>query len=111
MNRILAALLAIVAVTASAANAEPISWPQELDAGSGAAVIVYQPQIETFSGNAIEARAAVAVKTPESDNVPVFGAIWMQARLDVRRIRSCVSADDQWHPSGTFLGMSHHHTG
>ena len=85
MNKILAALLAIVAVTASAANAEPISWPQELDADSGATVIVYQPQVETFSGNTIEARAAVAVKTPESGNVPVFGAIWMQAKLDVDR--------------------------
>ena len=85
MNKILAALLAIVAVTASATHAEPISWPQELDADSGATVIVYQPQVETFSGNAIEARAAVAVKTPESGNVPVFGAIWMQAKLDVDR--------------------------
>ena len=48
MIKILAGLLAIVA--ASAAEAEPISWPQELDADSGATVIIYQPQVETFSG-------------------------------------------------------------
>jgi hypothetical protein len=85
MNKIITGLLAFVSIAAGTATAEPISWPQQLDADNGATVIVYQPQVETFSGNALEARAAVAVKTPESGDVPVFGAIWMKARLDVDR--------------------------
>ena len=84
-KNILAALLAIAASAAGAAEAQLVSWPQQLGAEDGATVIVYQPQVEAFSGNALEARAAVAVKTPESGNVPMFGAIWMQARLDVDR--------------------------
>ena len=85
IRRVVAALLAVVVIATNAAQAETISWPQQLDAKDGATVIIYQPQVETFSGNALEARAAVAVKTPESGNVPVFGAVWMQARLDVDR--------------------------
>ena len=84
-KRAVAALLAIVSIAASVARAEPVTWPQQLDAEGGSTVIIYQPQVETFTGNAIEARAAVAVKTPESGDVPIFGAIWMQARLDVDR--------------------------
>jgi hypothetical protein len=85
IKQVVAALLAFVAVIASVAQAESVSWPQQLDAENGTTVIIYQPQVEAFSGNELEARAAVAVKTPEADNVPVFGAVWMQARLDVDR--------------------------
>ena len=78
-------LLAIVAAVTQAAQAELVSWPQQLDAADGTAVIVYQPQVEAFSGNEMEARAAVAVKKGDSESAPVFGAIWMRARLDVDR--------------------------
>jgi hypothetical protein len=63
------------------ALAENISWPQEIVAGNGAVVIVYQPQIEEFSGNDLVGRAAISVKKPEADNVPVFGA----AKIDTDR--------------------------
>ena len=85
LNKIITGLLALVSIAAGTATAEPISWPQQLDADNGVTVIIYQPQVETFSGNAMEARAAVAVKTPESGDVPKFGAIWINARLDVDR--------------------------
>jgi hypothetical protein len=85
MKRFITGLLATVAVATSTAGADLVSWPQQLDAEDGATVIIYQPQVEAFSGNAIEARAAVAVKTSESGDVPVFGAIWMKAKLDVDR--------------------------
>jgi hypothetical protein len=67
------------------ALAENISWPQEIVAGNGAVVIVYQPQIEEFSGNDLVGRAAISVKKPEADNVPVFGAIWFEAKIDTDR--------------------------
>ena len=84
-TRLTATLLAIVVAVTQAANADPVGWPQQLDAEDGAAVIVYQPQVESFSGNELEARAAVAVKKADAGSVPVFGAIWMRARLDVDR--------------------------
>ena len=91
----------LVAASLLAANAQAqnVTWPQQLDAEGGATVIIYQPQVEEFSGNAIEARAAVAVKSAATGDAPVFGAIWMSARLDVDRdsrtavIRS-ISVDD-----------------
>ena len=59
-------------------------WPQQLTADSGAVLVIYQPQVEEFTGNSLEARAAVSVKeTP--DAAPVFGAIWIKARIDTNR--------------------------
>jgi len=67
------------------AQADNISWPQEIVADNDAVVIVYQPQIEEFSGNDLAGRAAVSVKKAETDNVPVFGAIWFEAKIDTDR--------------------------
>ncbi len=65
--------------------AEAAEWPQELEAGDGSVVLIYQPQIEIFSGNNLEGRAAVSVKSQATNNVPVFGAIWIVAELDIDR--------------------------
>ncbi len=67
------------------AHTQETSWPQEFSGENGAAVIIYQPQVEVFTGNSLEARAAVSVKTSAADNTPVFGAIWIKARLDTNR--------------------------
>src|SRR5210317_1194324 len=84
MNSRLICLNLLTAI-AAAAQADEFSWPQELAADNGDVVIIYQPQVEIFSGNDLEARAAVSVKSPDTDNVPVFGAIWFKARLDTDR--------------------------
>jgi hypothetical protein len=84
MNSRLICLTLLTAI-AAAAQADEFSWPQELAADNGDVVIIYQPQVEIFSGNDLEARAAVSVKSPDTDNVPVFGAIWFKARLDTDR--------------------------
>ena len=78
-------LVAIAMLQAASANAEPVSWPQELVSDTGFIVTIYQPQVEAFSGNSLEGRAAVAVKKPEDPGMPVFGAIWFTARLDTDR--------------------------
>ena len=77
--------LGLLALVVPAAEAELVSWPQQLDGENGATVIIYQPQVESFSGNNIEARAAFSVKAPATENVPVFGAIWIEAKIDVDR--------------------------
>ena len=79
------ALFALLLAVAASTQAQEINWPQELVADDGSVVVVYQPQIEEFTGNTIEGRAAVSVKRPASGNVPVFGAVWFAARIDTDR--------------------------
>lgn len=58
-------------------------WPKEIQAGK-AAVVMYQPQIESFEEDKLGGRAAVMVKETE-DSEPVFGAVWMDARVSTDR--------------------------
>ena len=78
-------VLGLLAVVGPTAEAELVGWPQQLAGDNGAVVIIYQPQVESFSGNSIEARAAISVKSPATENAPVFGAIWIEAKIDVDR--------------------------
>jgi len=59
-------------------------WPKEI-VGPQGSVLLYQPQVERFDGNVLEARAAVSVKTKANEGAPVFGAIWIVARVDTDR--------------------------
>ncbi len=77
-------MLTLIAMV-SAVQAQEIVWPQELVGDEGSVVLIYQPQVEEFSGNSFEARAAVSVKTPATGDVPVFGAVWIDAKLDINR--------------------------
>ena len=61
------------------ATDEPMGWPRELDTARGV-ITVYQPQIESFKGDILEARAAISVEKKE-DDPPVFGAVWLKARM------------------------------
>jgi len=70
---------------ASLSHANGASWPQEIVAESGAVVLLYQPQVEEFSGNDLVGRAAVSAKSAATGNVPVFGAIWFEAKIDTDR--------------------------
>jgi len=70
---------------AHAAQSQEMDWPQEIVGENGAVVVIYQPQVEAFSGNDFEARAAVSVKTPSSGDVPLFGAVWIKSKLDTNR--------------------------
>ena len=74
-----AALLLLSCATAFAAT-----WPQELTSDGGEVIRIFQPQIESFSGNTLEARTAISIETSTTSG-PMFGAIWMVARLDSDR--------------------------
>lgn len=54
-------------------------WPKSLQTEKYE-IIIYQPQIEAFAGNALESRAAVAVKPTGSDEM-IFGAMWFESVL------------------------------
>ena len=75
----------LIIALATSVQAASISWPQEVVADDGTIVLVYQPQVEEFSGNSLAGRAAVSVKSPSTANAPVFGAIWFEAKIDTDR--------------------------
>ena len=80
-----AVLLSVLIGLTTMAQAQDISWPQELVGENGGVVIIYQPQVEVFTGNNLEARAAVSVKSSQTGDTPVFGAVWIEAKLDTDR--------------------------
>ena len=78
-------VIALVAVLAGAtgALADDPGWPREIIT-PGAAIVIYQPQVETFSENDLTSRAAVSVKATDKEE-PVFGAVWFEARINTDR--------------------------
>jgi hypothetical protein len=66
-------------------------WPRQF-VGDGHVVTVYQPQIEKWEGNTIEARAAVSVETAASPQQH-FGVVWFSAQTQVDRQNRLVALD------------------
>jgi hypothetical protein len=73
---IVSLLLAVTAV----AMAEDGGWPREIPTDKGK-LLMYQPQIDLFSGNIVEGRAAMAF-TAKGAKEPVFGSFWFKAMLN-----------------------------
>ena len=68
------------------------NWPREIKTSKGI-VVIYQPQVESFSGDQLEARAAMAI-TPKKSNKPVFGAAWFNCRVSTDRTTRMVVLDE-----------------
>ena len=66
-------------------------WPRDLNFERGV-ITIYQPQIESFVKNKIEARAAIAIKV--DDKAPVFGAMWFSSRAVTDRDERIVVFDN-----------------
>lgn len=60
-------------------NPEENPWPKKIETDKGK-IIIYQPQVESYTDNTLEARAAVSVTTKEV-TAPVFGAMWFDCRV------------------------------
>ncbi len=54
-------------------------WPREVLSTEGT-ITMYQPQIESYSGDSLKARAAVSIVKNDTDE-PVFGAIWVRCTV------------------------------
>jgi hypothetical protein len=65
-------------------------WPRDLTFNKGV-ITIYQPQIESFAQDKIEARAALAVKI--KDKAPVYGAMWFSSRAVTDRDERVVVFD------------------
>jgi hypothetical protein len=70
-------------------NAQSSSrWPLRLEAPEGL-ITIYQPQLTSFDGNQLKARAAVSVLAPGQQD-PTFGALWMESRVSTDRVARTV---------------------
>jgi hypothetical protein len=77
-------LLVLAAGVARAAAITPDPWPREFTTPKGNKAVMYQPQIETFKGDTITGRAAVAV-TKKGEKTPKLGVIFFAANVSVDR--------------------------
>ena len=71
--------------------ADAYAWPREFDAG-GDHYAIYQPQVERWENDALEARAAVAVTRPGSPDAD-YGIITLTARTEVEKDIRMVTLD------------------
>ncbi len=78
------------------------AWPRQIDA-NGTTVLVYQPQIDKWQDNRLEARAAVSLQPPGAPQ-PSYGVIWITARTGVDKERGIVTLEDIKIPKVSFPG-------
>ncbi|MEN8117734.1 MAG: hypothetical protein ABFS16_12185 [Bacteroidota bacterium] len=73
------AVFLIIAVTLSAKeNEETLVWPREIQVKKYV-ITLYQPQLESLTGNNLEGRMALSVKKDKEDLI--FGALWFNAKI------------------------------
>ena len=69
-----------------------LDWPFRIEAGD-TIIVIYMPQMETFEGDMVTARAAVSISVPDEET-PVFGAVWFESyALTDRESRTVVLSD------------------
>lgn len=84
------------------AGAPSSRWPLRLEIPNGL-ITIYQPQLRSFDGNQIKARAAVSVVSPGQQE-PVFGAMWMESRVSTDRVARTVRILDVTVTQARFPG-------
>jgi len=86
-------LLAMPAVLLAADAPQPSRWPMHATASDGSDVTIFQPQLDSFEGDTLTSHAAVAV-VPANQQEPVYGAIWLQSRIETDRVARTVHIVD-----------------
>lgn len=85
----LATMAVLVTYTMSAAE---WVWPQEMATQEGR-LVIYQPQLEQFKGDKINARAAIAVHRTKGKEA-VYGVFWFSGRLVTDRDSRTVAFEE-----------------
>src|SRR5208337_4721222 len=67
-------------------------WPREIDTNT-LHLVLYQPQVDSWKGNKIEARSAV-IATLKGDSTEIFGTVSISARTEVDKETRLVSLED-----------------
>ena len=98
-SRIAALVFTVVGALSVAASAfaqgdapPPDPWPRGVDLGN-AQVLVYQPQINSWTDNQLNFRAALAIK-PTGAKAETFGVIFASARTQVDKVLRTVTFEN-----------------
>lgn len=85
------------------------AWPKEIKTEK-AVIVIYQPQVESFDGNSLSARSAVSVEMTGGKEgekkEPVFGVIWMAAKVETDREKRMVHVRSLSIPRVRFAGST-----
>jgi len=79
----------LFAQTPSGGNGD---WPREIDTDS-VHLVIYQPQVDSWKDNRIEARSAVIV-TRKEDPAAIFGTVSIHARTEIDKETRMVAFED-----------------
>ena len=81
------AVAVIIAFAALALSQSALSqeegWPRDIPASSGT-ITIYQPQIESLTGDIVKARSAVSFSANDGKE-PTFGVTWISATVRTNR--------------------------
>ena len=72
-------------------------WPRTI-ARDGYDILIYQPQVDRWEGDKLEARSAVSI-AKEASPVPALGVVWFSARTSVDRSNDMVALERALRPS------------
>ncbi len=84
--------LAILILLGLASMAGAADWPREVQSSLGV-ITIYQPQLGSYTGNYLKARAAISISEKENSE-PVFGAVWLDCRVTTDRPNRMVYLED-----------------
>jgi hypothetical protein len=71
----------------------PANWPRNFKAEDGTQFILYEPQLDSWNGNLLTGRAAVAVKAEQEED-PTYGVVWLKAQTTVDKENRVVTLED-----------------
>jgi hypothetical protein len=92
------------AALAQAPAAPEERWPRELDRG-GNHFVIYQPQVDSWKNNHLEARSAVMV-TQTGQPKPAYGIVSLSARTEVDKQTRMVALEDLKVTGATFPAVA-----
>ncbi len=75
-------------------------WPRQFSSG-GAALTMYQPQLDSWDGRRLQTHAAVSVR-PQGAPDSTFGVIWISARTSVDKENRLVDLEEIELPRASF---------
>ena len=113
MNRIFTIVILLLINSISVfsdetADRQSQSWPRNLEIENGklnGILTIFQPQLESFTGTAINARAAFSL-TLKDEKEPVFGVLWLKAKVATDREKRTVKLLQLNVTKAAFPGMN-----
>src|SRR5271154_97892 len=97
---LVAAMVTPLMMAQTPAPASDGNWPKEVNS-DGVHLVIYQPQVDSWKKDRLEARAAVTV-TQAGSPTQLFGIVNLSARTEVDQDNRLVTLDDLKVTKGSF---------